>query len=322
MNPARSVRAACAVIAALAALNLTGCTGAQEPAATPSIMPAEPSESAQPATAELGLKIGYCMTGELFIEDLCAELGLEDVQYEEAPIDTIYESLKSGEYDLVFAPRYEDMEGADAQTYARNAVIYRKVEYPLDRPNDADYTSAELAELFIGGVKTEVNPVSFYSAASESFFSYQLLGAVTPFSGNVWRNDKLNFPDGYTSPVSALGDGFYTGELEGMTFIWPAEYVEYAYSDSAGSMKAAVPVSVDGVAPTDETVLSGEYPLTYELCVAVRSSEPAGSEARSAAEFMVSAEGQWFLNRRTFVIDLENEVPSLSGSAKYIGADK
>ena len=68
-----------------------------------------------------------------FIEDFCAELGLDASQCEEAPIDAVYERLRSGEYDLVIAPEYGDMEGVDATKYASDAIIYRKVQTPLDR---------------------------------------------------------------------------------------------------------------------------------------------------------------------------------------------
>ena len=249
-----------------------------------------------------------------FIEDFCAELGLDVSQCEEAPIDAVYERLRSGEYDLVIAPEYGDMEGVDATKYASDAIIYRKVQTPLDRPEDTDYTLGELLEQFTAGTDTGVQPVSFYSEAWESFFSYQLCGEVVPFSGEVWRHEEFDYPFYYiTSPHDAIGDGLYTGELMGMTFIWPAEYVENVHSVWSSAMTAAVPVSVGGVAPTDETVLSGEYPLTFELYASVRDTEPEDSEARLASEYLASEAGQSFLNICTYVIDLDGDVPAAVG---------
>ena len=259
-----------------------------------------------------------------FIEDFCAELGLDVSQCEEAPIDAVYERLRSGEYDLVIAPEYGDMEGVDATKYASNAIIYRKVQTPLDRPEDTDYTSGELLEQFTAGADTGCTPVSFYSEAWESFFSYQLCGEVVPFSGEVWRHEEFDYPFYYiTSPHDAIGDGLYTGELMGMTFIWPAEYVENVHSVWSSAMTAAVPVSVDGVVPTDETVLSGEYPLTFELYASVRDTEPEDSEARLASEYLASEAGQSFLNINTFVIDLDGDVPAAvgEGPVKLQGAE-
>ena len=89
-----------------------------------------------------------------FIEDFCAELGLDASQCEEVPIDAVYERLRSGEYDLVIAPGYGDMEGVDATKYASDAIIYRKVQTPLDRPEDTDYTLGELLEQFTAGDDT------------------------------------------------------------------------------------------------------------------------------------------------------------------------
>ena len=260
------------------------------------------------------LRIGYCAVDYAFIEDFCAELGLDASQCEEAPIDAVYERLRSGEYDLVIAPEYGDMEGVDATKYASDAIIYRKVQTPLDRPEDTDYTLGELLEQFTVDVDTVAVPVSFYSEAWESFFSYQLCGEVVPFSGEVWRHVEFDYPFyDITSPHDAIGNGLYTGELMGMTFIWPAEYVENVHSDWSSAMTAAVPVSVDGVAPTDETVLSCEYPLTFELYASVRDTEPEDSEARLASEYLASEAGQSFLNICTYVIDLDGDVPAAVG---------
>ena len=294
----------CALLAL--ALMLTGC-GVGIPAAetTPDSTPLE-SRGSEAET----LCIGYCAVDHAFIEDFCAELGLDAAQCEEAPIDVVYERLRAGKYDLVIAPGYGDMEGVDATKYASDAIIYRKVQTPLDRPEDTDYTSVELLEQFTSGADTGIQPVSFYSDAWESFFSYQFSGSVEEFSDEVWRHEELDYPFfDITSPHDAIGEGLYTGELMGMTFIWPAEYVENVHSDWSSAMTAAVPVSVDGVAPTDETVLSGEYPLTFELYASVRDTEPENSEARLASEYLASEAGQSFLNICTFVIDLDGNVP-------------
>lgn len=285
----------CALLAL--ALMLTGCgVGIPAVETTPDSTPLE-SRGSEAET----LRIGYCAVDYAFIEDFCAELGLDVSLCEEAPIDAVYERLRSGECDLVIAPDYGDMKGVDATKYASDAIIYRKVQTPLDRPEDTDYTSAELLEQFTSGADTGVQPVSFYSEAWESFFSYQLSGSVEEFSDEVWRHEEFDYPFfDITSPHAAIGDGLYTGELMGMTFIWPAEYVENVHSDWSSAMTAAVPVSVDGVVPTDETVLSGEYPLTFELYASVREMEPENSDARLASEYLASEAGQSFLNICTY----------------------
>ena len=216
------------------------------------------------------------------------------------------------------------MEGFDATKYASDAIIHRKVQTPLDRPEDTDYTLGELLEQFTAGDDTGVQPVSFYSEAWESFFSYQLGGSVQEFSDEVWRHEEFDYPFlDATSPIDATGNEIYGGELSDITLIWPEQYVQYAYGHNAGAMAAAVPVSVDGVVPTDETVLSGEYPLTFELYASVRDTEPEDSEARLASEYLASEAGQSFLNICTYVIDLDGDVPAAvgEGTVRLQGAE-
>lgn len=51
-------------------------------------------------------------------------------------------------------------------------------------------------------------------------------------------------------------------------------------------------LSVDGVAPTDETIADGTYPLSNNTYIALRADAPENSPARRMAEFMLTAAGQ------------------------------
>lgn len=51
-------------------------------------------------------------------------------------------------------------------------------------------------------------------------------------------------------------------------------------------------LAIDGVYPTDETIASGEYPLSNNSYIVLRKDEEENSPARKMAEFMLSEAGQ------------------------------
>lgn len=51
-------------------------------------------------------------------------------------------------------------------------------------------------------------------------------------------------------------------------------------------------LAVDGVAPTDETIADGSYPLSNNTYVVLRADTPAGAPARQMADFMLTEAGQ------------------------------
>lgn len=51
-------------------------------------------------------------------------------------------------------------------------------------------------------------------------------------------------------------------------------------------------LEIDGVAPTDETIASGEYPLSNNTYLALRKDTPADHPARKMADFMLTKLGQ------------------------------
>ena len=51
-------------------------------------------------------------------------------------------------------------------------------------------------------------------------------------------------------------------------------------------------LSIDGIAPNDETIADGSYPLSNNTYVVIRKDEPENSKARRFADFMLSPTGQ------------------------------
>jgi len=51
-------------------------------------------------------------------------------------------------------------------------------------------------------------------------------------------------------------------------------------------------LAIDGIAPTDETIADGSYPLSNNTYIVLRKDTPPDSPARKMAEFMLTDEGQ------------------------------
>ena len=51
-------------------------------------------------------------------------------------------------------------------------------------------------------------------------------------------------------------------------------------------------LEIDGVAPNDETIASGEYPLSNNTYIVLRKDTPVEAPARKMAEFMLTEAGQ------------------------------
>jgi len=60
-------------------------------------------------------------------------------------------------------------------------------------------------------------------------------------------------------------------------------------------------LSIDGVAPTNETIKSSEYPYINEFYAVVRKSEPADSPARQLAEWLSTADGKALMEQTGYV---------------------
>lgn len=64
-------------------------------------------------------------------------------------------------------------------------------------------------------------------------------------------------------------------------------YASYMYSQPGLQM-----IAVDGVAPSDETIADGTYPLLNEYYVVIRADEPADSPARQLRDWILTDEGK------------------------------
>lgn len=130
--------------------------------------------------------------------------------------------------------------------------------YPYCRNNDSG-SHAQMEKHFLNG--NEIHP----EVQKET--SYTMSNVLTDVMGAQTEN-----PTGYGLGYSI----YYFNNMD-------------LFYDTKTELKL---LEIDGVAPNDETIASGEYPLSNNTYIVLRKDEPENSPARKMAEFMLSEEGQ------------------------------
>jgi len=120
---------------------------------------------------------------------------------------------------------------------------------------------------------------------------------------------QISTMDGLVDVVADFDGG--TGTL-GYSYYY---YVTAMYGPLAiGQQQDGVQLlSVEGVAPTPQTVKDGTYPLTSAYYIVIRADEPAGSTVRRVADAMLSPHGQAVAQQAGYVPvgDVAELVPPL-----------
>ena len=78
-------------------------------------------------------------------------------------------------------------------------------------------------------------------------------------------------------------------------------YSVYYYANDMRMAEGLKIISVDGVAPSDECIAAGEYPLLVPGYAVGAHSEPAGSPARIFWDWLQSEEGQYLIAEMGYV---------------------
>lgn len=217
-----------------------------------------------------------------------------------------YEALCDKEIDilLAYAPdaqteKYIKASGekVEMSEIALDAVVFLT---SFENPVDA-LTENQISGIYSGRIKTwdevggddeEILP---YQAADES-------SARELFDLTLNMGDRLSKATKDTI-VSSAGE-LFAAASEYKNSKGAIGYTTYSASklsanglSSDGTVKV---LSVDDVAPTAETVKSGEYPLTEKVYVAIRKSSAVGSPERILYNWICSEQGLEFVTREWY----------------------
>jgi len=283
-----------AILMALAFVFLAGCTGkgAQAPSFTADTFPKLDGSTANIPLAQALVK---------------SFLGLDDTQAEDfVAFNTTpraYENLAKGECDLLLV--YEasdetketlDAMGADFEYFpiGKDALVFIVNE---NNPVES-LTSMQIVDIYTGKI-TNWNEVGGQDAKIAAF-------QRDPTSGSQALMKKLVMKD---TPMVAAPAEFTPGEMGGLI----DRLAEYNNESTAigysvfyyASLMYARPglkfIGVNGVAPSNSTIASGEYPYTNAFYAVLRADEPAGSPARALAEWLRGGEGKLLIERCGYV---------------------
>lgn len=193
--------------------------------------------------------------------------------------DAAWHALASGEAGVAVAPEGSSMpSGIDTAPIARDALVF----YVGAGSSVSDISSDELRNIFTGrethwqsyGGEGEIEIIRRPEGSGSAAALERLVGCdselVTGESLPLTGSDVIGF--GLWSECSALGlaDGYKI-------------------------------ISVDGVAPTADTIRSGDYPLALDVLAGVDSSAAEGGPERTLWLWLQGSVGQAFISSQGYL---------------------
>lgn len=215
-------------------------------------------------------------------------------------VEDCYNGLIRGEYDLIISRRVDEyIEAAEEQEepfevmpIGMDAVVFKAIGKMKTENGEmisidieGGMTSAEVRQLFFS--------VGFWPNWDGTYYStYPLEGTGNTLAWlgeKAWSKDVFLWRGIYDNPTWFMIVNRIPGVL-----LTPTSF-SGDYNPSIGYGKI---ISIDGVYPTDETILDGTYPYGVTYYAIIRASEEEDSTARKIAELLSSPEGSQYLERR------------------------
>lgn len=201
----------------------------------------------------------------------------------------------------------------DLSVIANDALIF---VVNSDNPVD-NLTTEQIRKIYAGEI-TNWSEVGGSDIPIEAFQRNPTAGSQALMEKLVMRGDAMMEP----------GTTYLVGSMEGLmeavkSYMDSASAIGYSVYYYANDMKMAEGlkiISVDGVAPSVETIKNGEYPHISEYYAVIASDEPEGGPARVMYNWLRSEEGQSLIMREGYVPVLSSAqgvVTDYSGLAPY-----
>ena len=205
-----------------------------------------------------------------------------------------FERLLSGDADMIFSTPISDEQQKMADEAGvkleQVPVVKEAFVFVVNAKNPVDALSQQQIKDIYSGKITNWKQVG---GSDEPIIAYQR----NTDSGS--QNYMIDFMG--ETPLMEAPTELRPGSMSGlMDVIAPNDgslgsigYSVYAYAaDMYGTGDNIKFIKVDGVAPTKETIISGEYPLNSYNYAIFRTDEPEEGAVRRLAEWMTSYDGQ------------------------------
>ena len=215
-----------------------------------------------------------------------------------------YERLINGEVDMIFAsvyPASDILELAKSKNVELELIpiAYDAMIFFTNKDNPVKgLTKEQISEIYVdnkygdwkklGGDSSLLYP---YCRNNDSGSHAQM---ERHFLNGKEINEKIrkeNTSDGMENILTDVM-GSQTENPKGYGLGYSIYYYFQNMDEFYATNKYLKLLEIDGVYPDDETIASGEYPLSNNTYVVLRKDEPENSPARKMAEFMLTKEGQ------------------------------
>ena len=296
------------------ALLLAGCQSSPEPVDTPAPTP-EATAPATPApeqfrftrenfprldgstaTVPLGQAVAAVLLGE-------SREGVGDlISFNKA--SRAYYNLVDGDADLLIVAEggedsygYRDEQG---KTWRMEPIANETLVFFVNEDNPVEsLTLDQVRKIYAGEITNwkEVGgsdaPIQAYQrpkgGGSQAIMDKEVMGDI-PMMEPVNGEYVVSSMEGILSAVRAWDD---RPEALG--------YTVYYYADDMGMADGLKLLNIDGVAPNDDTIRSGEYPIHTAYYAVMDAQTPEGSPAAILFDWLLSQEGQDLIAHEGYV---------------------
>ncbi len=177
-----------------------------------------------------------------------------------------WQNLNYGNAEMIFVQGEESQLKAKAEAMGMNVEVF-----PVAYEYYCFYSEGELSEVnvqnYLSNPETDSDAGKNDGGENSGALSIENAVAAQIIEGNL--DIGIRYANGY----------FISGYTPGNIIIY----------------------SVDGTAPSAETVKSGEYPYVFNYCIVIRTDSPQDSAARKVVDALLSDSGQKLLKEAGYV---------------------
>jgi len=214
-----------------------------------------------------------------------------------------YQRLIRGEVDAIIASVYPASDilqmAADAGVELElTPIAYDAMVFFTNKDNPVDgLTSQQIRDIYVSNAYDSWRQLGGTEALLAPYCRNNDSGSHAQMERHFLATDPIH-PDIYVESSNSMSDILtdvisVPHEKPGSYGLGYSIYYYYHNMDMVyGTLHLLKLLAIDGVAPTDATIASGEYPLSNNTYLVVRKDAPADAPARRLAEFMLTQTGQ------------------------------
>lgn len=214
-----------------------------------------------------------------------------------------FRNLMRGECDVLIvaepnADVYEEMK-QEGFAYEMAPIATDALVFVVNASNPvSNLTTAQVQNIYTGGI-TNWSEVGGDDIEIKAFQRNADAGSQALMEKLVMKElEMMTPPEGYT-----------VGEMEGLisavkSFDGSAQaigYTVYYYAEDMKMAEGLKILSIDGIAPNDETIASGAYPFLNPYYTVIAADEPEDSPARILYQWLLSPEGKNLIKTEGYV---------------------